>query len=46
MAELLQVGDPAPDFSLESADGGTFTLSEHRDSPVVLFFFPKANTPG
>jgi peroxiredoxin Q/BCP len=33
------------DFSLPST-GGTFTLSEHRGHPVVLYFYPKDNTPG
>ncbi len=42
----LNVGDPAPDFSLPTADGGTFTLSEHRGRGVVVFFFPAAMTPG
>jgi peroxiredoxin Q/BCP len=33
------------DFSLPST-GGTFTLSAHRGHPVVLYFYPKDNTPG
>jgi thioredoxin-dependent peroxiredoxin len=33
------------DFSLPST-GGTFTLSDHRGHPVVLYFYPKDNTPG
>jgi peroxiredoxin Q/BCP len=33
------------DFSVPST-GGTFTLSEHRGHPVVLYFYPKDNTPG
>jgi peroxiredoxin Q/BCP len=35
----------AEDFSAPST-GGTFTLSEHRGHPVVLYFYPKDNTPG
>jgi thioredoxin-dependent peroxiredoxin len=34
-----------PDFSLEGT-GGTFTLSAHRGKPLVLYFYPKDNTPG
>jgi len=33
------------DFSVPST-GGTFTLSEHRGHPVILYFYPKDNTPG
>ncbi len=39
-------GEPAPDFELPAADGGTWSLSAARGAPVVLFFFPKASTPG
>ncbi|WP_199423947.1 peroxiredoxin [Actinotalea solisilvae] len=42
----LSVGDPAPDFTVPTADGGTFTLSEQRGTRVVIFFFPAAMTPG
>ena len=42
----LAVGDPAPDFTLPTADGGSFTLSELRGTGVVIFFFPAAMTPG
>ncbi len=37
------VGDPAPDFTLEGTEG-TFTLSEHRGNPVVLLFYPGDDT--
>jgi peroxiredoxin Q/BCP len=36
---------PVKDFSAPST-GGTFTLSEHKGHPVVLYFYPKDNTPG
>jgi peroxiredoxin Q/BCP len=36
---------PVKDFSASST-GGTFTLSEHKGHPVVLYFYPKDNTPG
>ena len=42
----LNVGDPAPDFTLPSSDGGEVTLSSLRGSKVILYFYPKDNTPG
>jgi peroxiredoxin Q/BCP len=39
-------GKPVPDFSLPSTGGGTFRLSEHRGRKLVLYFYPKDNTPG
>ena len=39
------IGRKVPDFTAE-ATGGPFTLSEYRGSPVVLYFYPKDNTPG
>ncbi len=36
---------PVKDFSARST-GGTFTLAEHQGHPVVLYFYPKDNTPG
>ena len=35
-----------PDFSASATSGTTFTLSAHRGHPVVLYFYPKDNTPG
>lgn len=43
---MLQVGDLAPDFSLPTDRGTTFRLSELRGQPVVLYFYPKDDTPG
>jgi len=43
---MLQAGDEAPDFSLESDEGDTVTLSALRGRPVVFFFYPKDDTPG
>ncbi|WP_320669212.1 thioredoxin-dependent thiol peroxidase [Patulibacter defluvii] len=43
---LPEVGDTAPDFTLPAADGSTVTLSELRGQWVVLYFYPKASTPG
>lgn len=41
-----KVGDNAPDFRLQAADGKQVTLSGFRGRPVVLYFFPKALTSG
>ena len=45
MAEL-QVGDLAPDFELETDTEGMIRLSDFRGRKVVLYFYPKDNTPG
>jgi thioredoxin-dependent peroxiredoxin len=39
-------GDPAPDFTLPDQHGHPVTLSELRGQTVVLYFYPKADTPG
>jgi hypothetical protein len=41
----LQVGDAAPDFQMPTDQGGQVSLKEFRGRPVVLYFYPKANTP-
>lgn len=46
MTERLKAGDPAPDFTLPTHDGGTFTLSKHRGNNVIVYFYPAAMTPG
>lgn len=43
---MLQVGDIAPDFELLTDENETLKLSDLRGRRVVLFFFPKADTPG
>ena len=43
---MLNPGDTAPDFELTDQDGNPVRLSDHRGSPVVLYFYPKADTPG
>jgi peroxiredoxin Q/BCP len=43
---MIQVGEPAPDFTARATDGRTLHLAELRGRPVVLYFFPKAFTPG
>jgi len=40
------VGDPAPDFALSDHNGKKVTLSGLKGNPVVLYFYPKDNTPG
>jgi peroxiredoxin Q/BCP len=46
MTTRLEAGDPAPDFSLPTADGGQVTLSDLRGQSVVVYFYPAAMTPG
>jgi peroxiredoxin Q/BCP len=43
---MLQVGDPAPDFTLTTTTGQTFSLAAQRGRAVVLYFYPKDDTPG
>jgi len=43
---MLQEGTPAPDFELESDEGSTVRLSDLRGKPIVLYFYPKDDTPG
>jgi peroxiredoxin Q/BCP len=43
---LVREGEPAPDFTLESDAGEEVTLSALRGRPVVLYFYPKDDTPG
>jgi peroxiredoxin Q/BCP len=43
---MLQPGDPAPDFVARDHEGREVSLSKLRGKSVVLWFFPKADTPG
>ena len=43
---MLETGTIAPDFTLPNQDGEEVTLSSLRGKPVVLYFYPKADTPG
>jgi thioredoxin-dependent peroxiredoxin len=43
---VIEEGKPAPDFALQSDSGETVTLSDLRGKPVVLYFYPKDDTPG
>lgn len=42
---MLRDGDKAPAFELPSDDGGTLRLGQFKGRPVVVFFYPKDNTP-
>jgi thioredoxin-dependent peroxiredoxin len=44
-AKRIEVGDPAPDFTLLSSSGETVSLSDFRGREVVLFFYPKDKSP-
>ena len=44
--KMLNVGDSAPDFSVKTHRGETVTLSDQRGKTIVLWFYPKADTPG
>jgi len=39
-------GDKAPDFRATADDGRTISLADYRGKDLILYFFPKANTPG
>lgn len=43
---MIDVGEEAPDFTLTDQDGKAVTLSELRGRPIVLYFYPRAATPG
>lgn len=46
MADWLEEGNKAPDFTLTADDGSKLKLSSLKGSPVVLYFYPKDDTPG
>jgi thioredoxin-dependent peroxiredoxin len=43
---MVAVGDSAPEFEAPDQDGASFRLASLRGSPVVLYFYPRADTPG
>jgi peroxiredoxin Q/BCP len=43
---MIEVGKKAPAFKLESSDGGTVKLADFAGKVVVLYFYPRDNTPG
>ena len=46
MADWIEEGSKAPDFTLPTHDGEKLKLSSLRGTPVVLYFYPKDDTPG
>jgi thioredoxin-dependent peroxiredoxin len=43
---MIEQGDEAPDFELPDQDGRAVKLSDFRGQPVVVYFYPRADTPG
>lgn len=43
---MLEVGQAAPEFEVRDHEGNTVRLSDFRGKNVVLWFYPKADTPG
>jgi thioredoxin-dependent peroxiredoxin len=43
---MLKVGDKAPDFQVTDDSGVAVSLRNYRDKNLILYFYPKANTPG
>jgi len=43
---MIKIGGKAPDFTLKSDDGKDVSLKDFQGKPVLIFFFPKANTSG
>ena len=43
---MLEVGTKAPDFTLPDQNGNVHSLSDYRGKKVILYFYPKDNTPG
>jgi peroxiredoxin Q/BCP len=44
--QMLNVGDPAPEITVQTDTGADFKLSDLKGQRVVLYFYPKADTPG
>jgi thioredoxin-dependent peroxiredoxin len=42
----MEIGDKVPDIAVPDQDGQPVSLKDFRGKPVILFFFPKADTPG
>ena len=42
----MDINDKAPEFSLSDQDGNRVALADFKGKTVVLYFYPKANTPG
>ena len=46
LARMIEEGATAPDFTIPDQDGNPTSLTDFRGSPVVLYFYPRADTPG
>jgi len=46
MSDWVEEGEPAPDFTLPADDGTKVKLSAQKGHPIVLYFYPKDDTPG
>lgn len=46
MSDFPTTGDPMPDIAMETPDGGSVKASDFRGRKLVVFFYPKDNTPG
>jgi peroxiredoxin Q/BCP len=46
MSDIPGVGDPVPDIAMETPEGGSVKPSDFKGQKLVLFFYPKDNTPG
>src|SRR3546814_3523539 len=44
--KMVSEGERVPNAPLEGVDGQTFTLERYAERPLVLYFYPKADTPG
>lgn len=44
--KTLKAGDKVPEFSAKDQDGNTIKLSDYNGKKLIVFFYPKANTPG
>jgi len=43
---MLKEGDKAPDFTVLTDEGEEYRLADHKDETIVLYFYPRADTPG
>lgn len=43
---MLEIGTPAPDFSIPNQDGVVVSMADQLGSYVLLWWYPKASTPG
>lgn len=43
---MLKVGEKAPEFKATADDGSTVKLTDYQGRNLILYFYPKANTPG